>query len=381
MNSQSSNRSEQLNIANKKPLSLGEVLSAPVILATVALLSLAYIADTLLAGTAEFGVGETSVLSRLLYESGNLLSKLIYPLISSGIALVLGGFGAIPAGLLGGMLTGTGATFASTNANATSISGIFGCIFAGFVAGYSAKILNKILINIKTTGEAINFFLIPTLSLIVVLPAVLILNTASEYLNHFTSSLAGIISKTNGILLSVILGIFMTADCGGPLYLAGYTFGVASIATGEPKYMATIIAAGAIPPITMGLYTIIYKERTQRFERILGAVGIFGGLLGLPHSALAFYTKKSYRFLLACVPGGIVASILSYAFNCSSEAPAGGILGFSSFGRPLFLLLALSCGGLLSTFLLSLTEIYEYNTTPLSNENTIETSKKLSPQI
>lgn len=372
---------KQLNIKQTQPLRFGVMLSAPVILTTVIILILAYIADIIFGGTAELGIGETSKLTRLLFDSGNLLSKLIYPLISAGIAAVLGSFSAIPSGLLGGMLAGTGATFASANANATSISGIFGCISAGFVAGYSVRFLRKIIIKFRSVNETTGFFLLPALSLILTLSAVLVLNTASGFTNHIASSLAGICSKANGILLSVILGIFMTVDCGGPLYLAGYMFAVASIATAEPVNMATVAAAGAIPPLTMGLYTIIYKERTQRLDRILGIVGILAGLVGLPQPALAFYAQKHFRFIIACTPGGIVAAVLSHSFHCSSEAPAGGILGFQRLGKPLFFIVSIVCGALLSTFILSLTESEAYNSSEQERENTPENTKGLAPQI
>ncbi len=381
MDPQQNKNTKQLDIKNAYPQHLGVILSAPVILTTVILLALAYIADIMFAGVSELGIGETSKFSRLLFDSGTLLSKLIYPLISTGIAAVYGGFSAIPSGLLGGMLAGMGATFESINANATSISGIFGCIFAGFAAVYSVRILNKIIIKTKRIDETTGFFLLPVISLVLTLSAVLMLNTAAGFTNHIASSLAGICSKTNGILLSVILGIFMTVDCGGPLYLAGYVFGVASIATGEPGNMATVAAAGAIPPLTMGLYTIIYKERARGYDRILGVAGILAGLMGLPHPALAFYTQKHYRFLIACVPGGIIAATLSYAFNCSSEAPAGGILGFQNSGKPLFFLVSLICGALLSTFILSLTESEEYDSSTQDKRNLVEEAKGLAPQI
>ncbi len=362
------------------PTQLGARITAPVILITLILLSFAYLADMIYTGGISSNAGENFFLSRLLLESGNLLSKLIYPLLGAGIAAALGGNNAIPAGLFGGMLASTGATFASTNANATGVSGVFGCILAGSFSGICTKIIDNILCR-KSRKEVFTPFLITSsLSIILTLVTALLINTVSEYINHFASTMAGVAGNTNGLLLSLILGIFMTADSGGPLYLAGYTFGVASISTGEPRYMAVAIAAGAIPPLTMWLYSIIYKERTQSYERVLGTVGIIGGILGLPHSALCFYTTKTYKFIFACVPGGIVASILSFAFNCSSEMPVGGILGFSSYGRPLFFILALACGAMLSTLILSLTDGFEYGTTTDNNEESVETSNKISLQ-
>ncbi len=360
---------------------LGARISAPVILVSVVLLSLAHITDIIYTVSTAYSAGETFILSHFLLEAGNLLSKLIFPLTSAGIAAVYGGPGAVPGGLLGGMLAGLGATYESTNANATSISGVFGSLFAGFVAGVCTKAIVKFFSRYNQKDDITPYIFTPALSLVVTLLSVLLLNTASEYISLFASTLAGLSGKTNGLVVSVILGIFMTADSGGPLYLAGYTFGVASVSTGSPEYMAIVIAAGTIPPLTMGLYTITYKERTQGYERILGGIGIVGGLLGLPHSALAFYTTKTYKFILSCVPGGIVASILSFAFSCRSEIPAGGILSFYSYGRPLFFILALACGAMLSTMLLSLMDGYDHNTATQCDKENSKIPNELSVQI
>ncbi|MBQ4568617.1 MAG: hypothetical protein IJA62_00945 [Ruminococcus sp.] len=374
-------KAKEASLKSEDKNELGAKLSAPVILASVILLSLAYITDIIYTKNTVSAVGETFIISRFLLEAGNLLQKLIFPLISTGIAAVYGGLGAIPGGLLGGMLAGIGSTYESANANATSVSGVFCSLLAGFIAGSCTRSALKIFRRHSQKDEVTPFIFVPAFSLIITLFAVLLLNTVSGYINYLACTLAGLAGKTNPLAVSVILGIFMTADAGGPLYLAGYTFGVASISTGNPEYMAIVIAAGAIPPLTMGLYTIAYKERTQGYEKALGIAGIGGGLLGLPQSALVFYTKKTYRFILACIPGGILAGMLSLSLNCSSELPAGGILSFTSYGRPLFFIFALACGAMVSTFLLSLTDGYNYITETQNHKEGPEAAESLSVQI
>lgn len=343
-----------INFSDKgdRPVNVAGRICTPAVIAGGILLCFCYIADIALSGRAETGIGETSVLARILFDTASFINSLIYPLISIGIAVSVSGTGALGAGFVGGMLAGTGANLITTNENITGISGLFGSIAAGFIAGYSQKLADRFF---SKKGKSADYahFLSPTVAIIITSFSIFGVNTVSFYINHLSSVLLGITAKANGLLVSLLLGIFMTADSGGPLYLAGYIFGVASITTGEPQYMASVIAGGAVPPICMGLYTLIYNESTDKRERFTGVLGILGGLSGVSQFAVPYYTQKSYRFVFSCIPGGIIASMLSFALRCSCAIPAGGILAFSSSGKPLFLLTAIIFGGLVSTFILS----------------------------
>ena len=338
---------------NSRPLNVAGILCTPVVLAGGLLLCLSYIADIIITGRIETSIGETSVLSGILFDTAGLINKLIYPVIGAGIAVSLSGYKGLYAGLLGGMLANTGANLITTNANVTGISGLFGTIAAGYMAGYSQKAADKLISrgNIATEYKA---FLSPIVSLIITGLGILAINTVSFYINHFASVLLGVTAKSNGLPVSLLLGLFLSADSGGPLYLTGYTFGVASITTGWSQYMAAVIAGGAIPSVCVGFYTLIHSEKVNKGNKLTGIICLIGGLVGIPQFSVSFYLQKNYRFILSCIPGGMIASTLSFALGCSCEIPAGGILAFSFSNKPPFFLLALICGGLVSTFILNL---------------------------
>lgn len=320
------------------------------------LLCFSYIIDILFAGAAEIGVGETSVVAKTLFDTAGLVNKLIFPLVSAGIAVFIGGSAALTAGLCGGLIAGMGSTFANANANATGISGVAGAAAAGFVAGYCVKYLRKSYEKTKGVKVKLPHCALSIVSIISAVLSVFFINTIASYLNHYAAILLGATNNVSSILLAVILGVFMTCDYGGPLYLAGYVFGVASISSGQPEVMAAVVAAGAIPTLSIGLYSILYSDKFTRSEKLAAYTGIAGGLLGVPQCAVPFYITLNYRYILACIPGGCISAILSVLFRCYTNLPAGGILSFSMEGRPEFFLLALTCGVLTSTFLISLTD-------------------------
>src|SRR3712207_8468397 len=62
------------------------------------------------------------------------------------------------------------------------------------------------------------------------------------------------LSGSSAILLGIILGLMMCFDLGGPVNKAAYLFataGLASQTSGSLVIMATVMAAGMIPPLAM----------------------------------------------------------------------------------------------------------------------------------
>ena len=66
----------------------------------------------------------------------------------------------------------------------------------------------------------------------------------------------GGLSGANAVVLGIIVGLMMAFDMGGPVNKVAYTFGLASLASGNTEVMAAVMAAGMTPPLAMALATV-----------------------------------------------------------------------------------------------------------------------------
>lgn len=71
----------------------------------------------------------------------------------------------------------------------------------------------------------------------------------------------------NAVLLGAILGAMMCTDMGGPVNKAAYAFGVALLSSSVYAPMAAIMAAGMVPPLAMGLATLLARNKFDKGSR------------------------------------------------------------------------------------------------------------------
>lgn len=347
---------EDSSINNKikdKPLTYTSVFFTPAIFCGTLLIVISYICDLIYTKSAVLNLGETTSVASLLYSTGSFISKLSFPLISTVIALKKGGLYALPSGIIGGLLSISGSTSQNITGSISGISGIFGSIAVGYLSGYTVKLFQKGFI--KKDKDSNFEWIIVAFSLILTLLGTLAVNAISEYINSVSNALLIFVGEKQSLFLPLILATFITADPGGPLFLSTFFFGASSLATGQSQIMASIVAAGMVPSLSIGLFAYIYKEKLEEHERICAYCAAVSSLTGISQLSFPFYVSHSYKFLLPCIPGGCVSSALSILFKCRTNYPMGGFLTFSSDGKPLFFLVAIICGVITSTLLMSIT--------------------------
>lgn len=347
--------SENSHISLKERREKGAWLCTPVILTGAILLSLSYIIDIIFAGTSELGIGETSAPAKILYGIGSIINKLISPLLSGGIALYIGGLSALSAGLIGGMLTGMGVTLSFSSGNTGAMTGIYGSLLAGLVAGYTSIAAKAILRLVLKKQSNIESFVCPAVSLLATTAIVFITDGVSQIINGLASVGIAATGEFSRLLLVILLSIMITADIGGPFYLASLVYAVASIATDEPEIMAAVAAAGCVPALSIGLAGIIFKDRFSKKERIFSIAGIFCGLCGISQVAIPFYATRLHRVIIPGLVGGTITGVLSLLFGCYASSPAGGFLSIAGTGTVLYFILAVLSGVLFSTAIMGYT--------------------------
>ncbi|MGN6446935.1 PTS fructose transporter subunit IIABC, partial [Amnibacterium sp.] len=211
-------------------------------------------------------------------------------------------------------------------------AGFIGGIVGGLLAGYSAKLIGRPAVPRWLRG-LMPVVIIPLLaSAIASGLMILILGgpiaALTKGLNQALTGLSG----GGAIILGIILGLMMCFDLGGPINKVAYAFAVAGLASGTPAslhIMATVMAAGMVPPIGMAFAsTVLYRKGFSEVERENGAAAWLLGASFISEGAIPFAAADPLRVIPSNLIGGAITGALVMAFGVTSRAPHGGIFVF-----------------------------------------------------
>ncbi len=250
----------------------------------------------------------------LMQIGGSSAFALMVPVLAGYIAFSIADRPGLTPGLIGGMLA------TSTNA------GFIGGIIAGFLAGYVAKLLNS---KVKLPQS------MAALKPILIIPLFTSLITGLIMIYVIGKPVAGIMAgltywlshmgTTNALLLGAILGGMMCADMGGAINKAAYAFGVGLLSSQTYAPMAAIMAAGMVPPLAMGVATLIARQKFDNVQRESGKAALVLGLCFISEGAIPFAVRDPIRVLPCCIVGGAVTGAISMAISAQLMAPHGGL--------------------------------------------------------
>src|SRR5471030_3214003 len=250
----------------------------------------------------------------LMQIGGASAFALMVPVLAGFIAFSIADRPGLTPGLIGGMLA------VSTGA------GFLGGIIAGFLAGYVAKAISGKL-KLPQSMEALKPILIIPLvaSLITGLVMIYVVGTPVAKIMAGLTAWLQSLGTANAVLLGAILGAMMCTHMGGPVNKAAYAFGVALLSSSVYAPMAAIMAAGMVPPLAMGLATLLARNKFEQSEREGGKAALVLGLCFISEGAIPFAARDPMRVLPCCIVGGAVTGALSMAFHAQLMAPHGGL--------------------------------------------------------
>ncbi|HGM5490148.1 TPA: PTS fructose transporter subunit IIBC [Serratia fonticola] len=276
----------------------------------------------------------------LMQIGGGSAFALMVPVLAGYIAFSIADRPGLTPGLIGGMLA------VSTGA------GFLGGIIAGFLAGYVAKAISGKL-HLPPSMEALKPILIIPLvaSLITGLIMIYVVGTPVAKIMVGLTNWLQSLGTANAVLLGAILGAMMCTDMGGPVNKAAYAFGVALLSSSVYAPMAAIMAAGMVPPLAMGLATILARRKFEKSEQEGGKAALVLGLCFITEGAIPFAARDPMRVLPCCIAGGALTGALSMAFGAKLMAPHGGLFVLlipGAISPVLLYLLAIVAGTLLA---------------------------------
>ncbi|NEM06773.1 PTS fructose transporter subunit IIABC [Geodermatophilus normandii] len=242
--------------------------------------------------------------------------------------------GIAPGFVVGAVSVAVGAGF---------LGGLVGGILAGLVARWIASW--KLPSGVRGLQPVVIIPLLATLISSGIMVAVLgrPLAAALEGLGDWLNGLSG----TSAVLLGIILGLMMCFDLGGPVNKAAYLFataGLASQTSGSLVIMATVMAAGMVPPLAMAASTAIRPRLYTPAERDNGKAAWLLGASFISEGAIPFAAADPLRVIPSMMLGGATTGAIVASSGVELRAPHGGIFVFFAMSNVLVFVVALIAG-------------------------------------
>ena len=293
----------------------------------------------------ESSFGSDSVLFESFNTIGGTAFTFLIPILAGYISYSIADRPGLLPGMAGGMM--------AVNQNA----GFLGGLVAGFMAGYIVHTLKKVFKNLPKTLEGLKPILIyPVFGLLITgLLMFFIVGPIFSAINTAMLTFLENLGATNTILLGALLGGMMAIDMGGPFNKAAYAFSIGIYTdTGDGAFMAAVMAGGMIPPLAIGLATLLFKDKFTDAERQSGLSNFVLGFSFITEGAIPFAAADPLRVITSSIIGSAIAGGLTQFWQVSIPAPHGGIFVIGLAEQRLMFILTLLIGMVISAVILGL---------------------------
>lgn len=250
-----------------------------------------------------------------------------------------------------GLLPGMAGGYLAVQANA----GFLGGLIAGFMAGYIMVYLKKAFKGLPRTLDGMKTILLyPVFGLLITgLLMYFLVGPVFSTINTAMITFLENLGTGNAVLLGAVLGGMMAIDMGGPFNKAAYAFSIGIFTdTGDGSLMAAVMAGGMIPPLAIGIATLLFKNKFTDIEQKSGLSNILLGLSFITEGAIPFAAADPMRVIGSSIVGSAIAGGLTQLWAVSIPAPHGGLFVITLANRPLMFLLALLIGTVVSALML-----------------------------
>lgn len=295
-------------------------------------------------------IPEGSIWSSIL-DVGAASFGFMVPILAGFIAMSIADRPGLAPGMIGGFIASNGSFYGSPEADA----GFLGGIAAGFLAGYIAKWIKSW--NVPNMIKPIMpILVIPLLASIAVAFIFIFIIGApiAGIFNGLTAWLAGM-EGTSSILLAIILGAMIAFDMGGPVNKVAFLFGAAMVVEGNIGIMGPIAVAICIPPLGMGLATLLNKKKYEKPEIEGGKAALAMGLVGITEGAIPFAAKDPLRVIPSLMTGSIVGAVIAMMAGVGNNVPHGGpvVAAFGAINGVFMFFVAIIIGTTITAFMVN----------------------------
>lgn len=257
----------------------------------------------------------------VMNQVGTIGFTLMIPILAGFIAEAIAGRAALAPVMISALVSNS-PDILGTKAG----TGFLGAILIGFAGGYLVKWINTWKIP-KELRPIMPIFVIPLVGTAILSGAfVYLLGTPISWLMTALQNMLHSLSAnpSTNILLGAIIGLMVASDMGGPINKVAFLFGVASITANTPQIMGMVACCVAVPPLTVGLATLIDGKKYSKDERSAALPAVLMGLIGITEGTIPSATANPKRVYPSILIGTAVAGAVGAIFKITDVVPHGG---------------------------------------------------------
>lgn len=287
------------------------------------------------------GAVVTNPFLKNIMDIGVASFSMMVPVLAGFIAFGIADRPGIAPGLVGGVL--------ANNIKA----GFLGGIIAGFIAGYVARWIKGWKVH-KNLRPIMPIFVIPLLtSLIVGLLMIYVLgHPIAGLMASMTNGLKSM-SSGNKVILALVMGAMIAFDMGGPVNKVAFMFASAMIGEGIYTVMGPVAVAICVPPLGMGVATLLNKKKYSQTERDAGKGAIAMGLIGITEGAIPFAAGDPLRVIPSIMTGSAIGAAVAALGGVGDHAPHGGPIVLPVVDNRLMFIVAVLIGIAVTAFMVN----------------------------
>ena len=197
-------------------------------------------------------------------------------------------------------------------------------------------------------------FVIPLLSALVVggLMIYVIGTPIAGLMEWMTAGLKSM-GQGNAVGLALVMGAMIAFDMGGPVNKVAFLFGAAMIGEGVYSVMGPVAVAICIPPIGMGLATLLAPKKYNEMEREAGYGALAMGMIGITEGAIPFAAGDPVRVIPSIVVGSAIGAAVAAMFGVGDHAPHGGPIVLPVVDNPVMFVVAILVGVVITALMVN----------------------------
>ncbi len=271
---------------------------------------------------------------KMILDIGTAAFSLLVPVLAGYIAFGIADRPGLVPGFVGG-----------TVANQIG-AGFLGGLVAGLLAGLVVYWIKKIKVPLYVR-PVMPILVIPVLaSFVVGFVMYKVVGFPIKDAMTFLSRWLATIGTGNSVILAVVLGAMIAFDMGGPVNKVAFFFGAAMIKEGNFAVMGACAAAICIPPIGLGLATVLGRKLWSGEERDAGYAGLAMGMIGITEGAIPFAAADPVRVIPTIMAGSAIGSVIAMLGGVGDHAPHGGPIVLPVVDHRLAYVAAIAAGSL-----------------------------------
>lgn len=271
---------------------------------------------------------------KMILDIGTAAFSLLVPVLAGYIAFGIADRPGLVPGFVGG-----------TVANQIG-AGFLGGLVAGLLAGLVVYWIKKVKVPLYLR-PIMPILVIPVIaSLAVGFVMYKVVGLPIKGAMTFLSRWLATIGTGNSIILALVLGAMIAFDMGGPVNKVAFFFGAAMIKEGNFAVMGACAAAICIPPIGLGLATVLGRRVWTSEERDAGYAGLAMGMIGITEGAIPFAAADPVRVIPTIMVGSGIGSVIAMLGGVGDHAPHGGPIVLPVVDHRLAYVAAIAAGSL-----------------------------------